>query len=202
MSDPTLREDLVDDRQPPADGRLEEICQRFYPRVQAMVHQMLANDVRRGRPWLASVMSTGDVVQEVFLGVVRDFEGFRGTGEAALVAYLARLVRNRLIDSLRHHEAFRRDQRRHVPGLDAVLSESLSPFSRARANEDVDALRRLLATLADRDRALLLGRIEDGESFQQLADALAYASADSARKAFCAVQARLLARMPAIRGRE
>lgn len=175
-------------------GRLEELCRSHYPRVEKLVHQMLAHDVRRGRPWLASVMSTGDVVQDVFLGVVRDFDGFRGD-EATFVGYLARLVRNRMIDSLRHHEASCRDQRRHTAGLEEVLSESRSPFSRLRANEDAAELQRALATLKDRDRALLRGRIEDGESFQQLATALGYASADSARKAFCAIQAKLLLRM-------
>ena len=39
------------------------------------------------------------------------------------------------------------------------------------------------------------GRLEDEEPFQDLADALGYASADSARKAFCAVQARVLAKL-------
>lgn len=180
--------------------RLEKVCSLYYPRVQAMVHQMLASDVRRGRPWLTSVLSTGDVVQEVFLGVVRDFEGFRGADESALIAYLARLVRNRLIDSVRHHEASRRDQRRRSGDAEAIVSEAVSPGARVRTSEDVDAMQRLLATLKDRDRALLRGRIEDGESFQQLADALGYASADSARKAFCAVQARLLSRLPVNRG--
>jgi RNA polymerase sigma factor (sigma-70 family) len=176
-------------------SRLEALCHQHYPKVQQLVHQMLAHDVRRGRPWLAAVLSTGDVVQEVFLGVVRDFDGFRGD-EGSFVAYLARLVRNRMIDSLRHHEASGRDQRRHAEGLGEVLSESMSPFSQLRSSENANDVQRILATLKDRDRALLRGRIEDGESFQQLATALGYASADSARKAFCAIQAKLLARLP------
>ena len=187
--------DLTDLADVSGRARLADLCQQHYPKVQRLVHDMLAHDVRRGRPWLTAVMSTGDVVQEVFLGVVRDFDGFRGN-ESAFVAYLARLVRNRLIDSIRHYQAGRRDQRMLFDGIDAALSESMSPFSRVRSGEDADEMQRVLSTLKDRDRALLRGRIEDGESFQQLATALGYASADSARKAYCAIQARLLTRFP------
>jgi len=160
------------------------------------VHRLLASDVRRGRPWLSAMLSTGDVVHEVCLGVVRDFEGFRGGSEQAFVAYLARLVRNRLIDSVRHHEASRRDSRRTTE-LDAgtVTDPHATPSTSSASRDDAELLRTILATFPERDRALLRGRLEDHEPFSVLAKSLDYASGDSARKAFAVVQARLLARL-------
>ena len=176
-------------------ARLEAWCERHYAEVQARVHQLLAQDVRRGRPWLAAMLSTGDIVHEVFLGVVRDFAGFRGHSEGEFVAYLARLVRNRLIDTVRHHEAARRDRRRVADELPDVPASERSPGSKLGGRDDAEQLAAILQTLPERDRSLLRGRLEDEQPFQDLAEALSYASADSPRKAFCAVQARVLAKL-------
>lgn len=175
-------------------------CERFYPEVQTRVHHMLATDVRRGRPWLASMLSTGDIVHEVFLGVVRDYDGFRGNSEGEFVAYLARLVRNRIVDTVRHHQAGRRDRRLQVDAVPDLPAGERSPGSKLSGRDDAELLAGILQTLPERDRALLRGRLEDEEPFQDLADALGYASADSARKAFCAVQARVLARLQRAQG--
>jgi len=176
-------------------NRLTELCERYYGDVQRRVHRLLARDIRQGRPWLGAVVSTGDIVHEVFLGVARDHEQLRGSSEQAIVAYLARLVRNRLIDFVRHYEAARRDQRRTEPADEEAPANDLSPRSTLGRAEDAELLHQILAKLPERDRALLRGRLEDGESFRTLSHALGYASPDSARKAFAAVQARVLAKL-------
>ena len=94
---------------------LDSLFDRFYPQVKRMVHRSLTADLRDKRPWLVSAFSTGDVVQEVFRHVVRDFDSFAGTSEAAFVSYLATLIKNRLVDAIRFHEAVRRDRRRLRP---------------------------------------------------------------------------------------
>lgn len=177
----------------PHGPQLAEWCERYYPLVSGRVHRLLDRDLRRGRPWLGAVLSTGDIVHEVFLGVVRDFEDFRGRSEHAFVAYLARLVHNRLIDAVRHHEASRRDQRRLERDVVELCDPEVSPGSRLTRGEDASLLATILLRLPERDRALLRGRLEDDESFQALAKSLGYASADSARKMFRRVQARVLA---------
>ena len=177
----------------PRGEQLEEWCERYYAQVSSRVHRLLDRDLRRGRPWLGAVLSTGDIVHEVFLGVVRDFESFRGRSEHAFVAYLARLVHNRLIDAVRHHEASRRDQRRLQRDVTDMCDPEVSPGSKLTCREDAGLLATILLRLTDRDRALLRGRLEDDESFQVLAKSLGYASADSARKMFRRVQARVLA---------
>lgn len=192
---PTLEPAPVLAPMPGDNDRLNELVERHYADVQRRVHRLLARDIRRGRPWLGALMSTGDIVHEVFLGVVRDHEAFRGASEQAFVAYLARLVRNRLIDMVRHHEAGRRDQRRTESASNEALDAELSPGSKLSRREDVDVLNGILAKMPERDRALLRGRLEDGESFVTLARSLGYASPDSARKAFAAVQAKVLAKL-------
>lgn len=179
----------------PGGAQLAEWCERYYFQINNRVHRLLDRDLRRGRPWLAAVLSTGDVVHEVFLGVVRDFESFRGRSEHAFVAYLARLVHNRLIDAVRHHEASRRDQRRVQRDVIDIHEAQASPGSRLAGREDANLLASILLCLPARDRALLRGRLEDEESFQALARSLGYASADSARKMFRRIQARVLAMM-------
>ncbi|MFN3243836.1 MAG: RNA polymerase sigma factor [Planctomycetota bacterium] len=185
--------------QPPDPGasrrELAALCQRHYPAVYDRVHRLLARDIRRGRPWLSAMLSTGDLVHEVFLGVVRDFDGFRGDGDEQFVAYLARLTRNRLIDSVRYHEAERRDSRRGQVLDPEACHDAPSPVTVSMQREEVERVFAILATFPERDRALLRGRIDDGETFAELASALGYASADSARKSFRTLQARLLARL-------
>lgn len=176
-------------------SQLEQLCEQHYERVHKRVHRLLALDMRRGRPWLASLMSTGDVVHEVFLGVVRDIDGFRGQSEQAFVAYLARLVRNRLIDTVRYHEASRRDGRRTERDIDDLVDPDSTPHTSMSRSEAAELVGQILKTFPQRDCALLRGRLEDEESFGALAKALGYASADSARKAFAVAQAKLLARL-------
>lgn len=78
---------------------LDTLVRRFYPEVQRIVHHRLAKDMRQHRPWIAARFSTGDVVQQVFEGVLRDLGAFAGETEEAFVGYLAAVVRTRTRDS-------------------------------------------------------------------------------------------------------
>ncbi|MCA8969742.1 MAG: sigma-70 family RNA polymerase sigma factor [Planctomycetes bacterium] len=174
----------------------EELCALFYRDVQQNVHNALSRDVRRCRPWLAALFSTSDIVHDVFLGVLRDAGEFRGNTRAEFVTYLSRMTRNRLVDAIRHHEAARRDGRK--TDRDAEWDRSVEiepPVARLIRSEDIELAYSILETFSERDRLLLRGRIEDGESYETLANDLGYASPDSARKSFHSVQARLVLKM-------
>ncbi len=176
-------------------GAMDELFLRFYPSVRNMVHHSLATDLRRKRPWLAAMFSTGDVVQEVFQSVIRDMEHFDGESEGAFVAYLVTLIKNRLTDAIRFHEAMRRDSRRapHAgDSLDDQAAESRDPAEIAAAEEQLRRYTRALATLGPRERTLLRERLHGTTTFAELAQQFGYPSEDAARKAFCAAQARLL----------
>ena len=172
---------------------LDALFQRFYPRVQRMVHHSLATDLRTNRPWLTARFSTGDVVQEVFRSVLKDLEVFEGRNEHAFVGYLAMIVRNRILDAIRFHEAARRDGRRgSVPAEDSRLPSGEDDPAEARATEE--EMRRFhdaVGEFPERERLLLRARFEQAESVQNLAEQLGYTSPSAARRAFYAAQARL-----------
>ena len=164
---------------------------RFYARVQQMVHVRLASDLRRARPWLARRFSTGDVVQDVFWSVLKDPTGFSGSTEGAFAGYLAIVVRNRIVDAVRFHEACNRDGRRSQEPVDRTISEDHEPSRTAIATEELESFHRALAALDVRERLLLRERLEDGASFAELADSLGFANKCAARRAFFAARARL-----------
>lgn len=172
---------------------LDELARRFYPAVQELVHHRLATDMRHRRPWLAARFSTGDVVQSVFEGVLRDIGTFAGRTEEAFVGYLATVVRNRILDAVRFHEAAQRDGRRAhsmTPEFDAEGRE-IDPADAAISTEGMEKLMKALGGLEPRTQHLLRARMEGLASFRELAEQLGYGSESAARRAFFDAQARL-----------
>lgn len=178
---------------------LDRMVTSLYPPVRALVHSSLETDLRRKRPWLTAMFSTGDVVQEVFLSVVRDLEDFQGTHEGAFVNYLATLVKNRLIDAVRFHEAMRRDVRRSSErvGEQEEAPPGAGPVDLVEREEQLRAYARAIAMFPQREQLLLRERLHGTQTFKELAEMLGYPSEDAARKAFHAAQARLLLRLRA-----
>lgn len=172
---------------------LERLTERFYPTVQRLVHLKLARDLRVARPWLSARFSTGDVVQEVFQGVLRDLSAFKGKTADAFTGYLAMVVRNRLIDAIRFHEAERRDGRR---GTSLVRDDDLEslvedPAVQVELDEQHDRLRAILEAFDAPTQLLLRARFEGTATFAELAEQLGYETEAGARHAFYAAQARL-----------
>jgi RNA polymerase sigma factor (sigma-70 family) len=175
------------------DRAVDALAARFYPTVQRLVHQKLTHELRANRPWLAARFSTGDVVQEVFQGVLRDLGAFAGPDEDAFVGYLAMVVRNRIVDAIRFHEADRRDVRRGSPPP-TELDLAAPPGDPARSVEERELVDRVMATLETfepRERLLVRARLEDTASFAELTRQLGYGSESAARRAFYAAQAKL-----------
>ena len=175
-----------------------ELIERYYPVVQRIVHKELGGQLRRRRPWLAAMFSTGDVVQDVFLAVIREVDGIRCEQEGALITYLSQAVRTRLIDAVRFHEAERRDARRvrgEQEGLLDPVSSQPTPSTAAALSEQLEAFEGALSSLSARDRDLIILRLEASTPFAAIADALGMPTADAARKAFAAAQARMLVKL-------
>ncbi len=173
---------------------IEILFERYYPRVQETVHLDLATDLRRSRPWLTARFSTGDVVQEVFRSLLTDLSRFQGETEAAFCGYLAMIIRNRLLDAVRFHEAAQRDGRRSAAwtvGPDPASSQ-LGPAAEAASAESAAHLRTAMESLPERERLLVRARIEQGTQFVVLAERLGYPSKWAARRAFYAAQSKLL----------
>ena len=176
---------------------LDALSRRFYPAVEGLVHHRLASDLRQGRPWLAARFSTSDVVQDVFEGVLRDLGAFAGDTEEAFTGYLAVVVRNRIVDAVRFHEAAQRDGRRmHSLALDFdAEGRERDPASTLLTSERLERLHAALACFEPREQHLLRARLDGVASFRELAAQLGYGSDSAARRAFYDAQARLALRM-------
>ncbi|HEX5053456.1 MAG TPA: sigma-70 family RNA polymerase sigma factor [Planctomycetota bacterium] len=175
-----------------------ELIARFYDRVAALVHRQMQQRLRPQQHALLRQLSTGDIVQEVFVDVLRGLDRWEGEAEEAFVALLATLVEHRLVDQVRRSQAARRDVRRvgdAGPSTAGVPAAGASPATLAGNQEQMAIYREVLAGFSDRERALLELRLEGGVEFGELAQRLAWPSADAARKAFHLVQARLLLRL-------
>jgi len=176
---------------------LDALVRRFYPEVQRLVHLRLAKDMRHRRPWIAARFSTGDVVQSVFEGVLRDLGAFAGETEEAFIGYLATVVRNRIVDAVRFHEAAQRDGRRARPITQRfeIASGELDPADAVISDETMGELMAAMAEFEPRLQHLLRARLEGLASFRELAEQLGYGSESAARRAFFAAQAKLAVRL-------
>lgn len=154
-------------------------------------------DVRTRRPWLNPLFSTGDIVQDVCRNVLSDLDGFRENSERAFVSYLSTVVRSRLVDTIRFHEAVRRDRRRVVgsPEELELVTPSRGPATTALDRDAIDKFRIALASFTQHEQSLLRLRLENELTFEELAEKLSYNNADTARKAFYGLQAKLLLRL-------
>ena len=162
----------------------------------------MTRDVRIGRPWLRARFSTGDVVQEVFRSVIGDLGDFYGRTEDGFCGWLAMVVRNRIVDMIRFHEAGCRDGRavEALPeGADSQMrSDGTDPVTAAERREQVQSLEAALEELEPRERLLVRARMEGIASFRELAERLGYGSESSARRAFMDSQARIALRLSSI----
>jgi RNA polymerase sigma factor (sigma-70 family) len=174
---------------------VDELFRRVYPVVQETVHRRLEHDFRKRHPWMAPVFSTADIVQDTFLGVLRDLDSFRESGPDSFVRWCVRQVRNRILDSLRHHEANRRDRRREQrPPERAHEPErpGLSPVRLTELRESVLGLYRAIRCLPLRDRRLVVRRLIRGEPYSELVAALGLGSEENARARFRRAKVQLL----------
>ena len=175
---------------------LNALLARFYSRVDRYVSAVLERDLRRTRDWLSRRFSTGDVVQEVFRSVITDLSGFRGATEEEFFGYVSRIVRNRILDALRYHEAERRDVRltapeRHGDGAAPIAG----PVTVFEAGERRQLYEAALASFPEHDQALLRRRLEDQIEFSVLTAELGFGSDSATRRAFYAAQAKLVVRL-------
>ena len=129
--------------------------------------------------WARGMLDTDDLVQETVMrtfGRIDVFEYHEATG---LMAYLRQAVMNRIRNELR------RAIRNPAPStLDSSVEDNAaSPLEMLVGKDTVDAYEEALEQLDAADRDLIIGRVELGFSFAELAAASGRPSADAARMA-------------------
>ncbi|MBP9145514.1 MAG: sigma-70 family RNA polymerase sigma factor [Thermoanaerobaculia bacterium] len=150
---------------------VERVIATLLPFFQRWTHGRLPSYARRR-------MDTGDVVQEAIVGVLRNLGHIDTVDPQALAKYLAIAIRNRIADEVRrasHGEVANR--------LTDPADPRASPLEEAIDSESHRHYRTALLSLGDDDQTLLVGRVELGLSFEELALVTKRASADSARVA-------------------
>lgn len=141
--------------------------------------------------WARDVSDTHDLVQEAALQTFKNIEAFECRGEGALLAYLRQAVMNRIKDE------FRRSAR--SPDSTAVssglLDDGTSPFEVAVGAELLDEYDAALERLSPSEREAIIGRIELGLTYPDLARALGKSSSDAARMTVARALVRLAEEM-------
>ena len=135
----------------------------------------------RGRlpAWVRDGIDTSDLVHDALYRTLVRLESFESSRASALRAYLQRAVENRIHDLLRRT----RRSASSIPEADWVTGSSPSGPYRFLDDEGWREYRDGLARLTPRERRLIVGRVEMGYGYRQLALVEGMPSADAARKA-------------------
>jgi RNA polymerase sigma-70 factor, ECF subfamily len=181
---------LIGVRNGDADS-LDRLLARHLPPLKRWASGRLPN-------WARDLCETQDIVQESIVRALKHLDRFQPT-DGGLRAYFRRAVANRICDEIR------RAQRRGVQDelTDRIDARTPTPEEEAIGREVVARYDRALANLRPQERAAIVARLEQNQSYEQIAQKLGKPSVAAARVAVGRALARLEAGMkgaPAKRG--
>jgi len=154
------------------DEALERLLNYHVPRLRRWATGRLP-------AWARDRDDTDDLVQETVVRTLRKIEGFNPHHDGALQAYLRQALVNRIRDAVR-----RADRRPSaVPLSEEMAGHDDSPLEQAIGREALARYDAALTALRDQDREAIVGRIELGQSYDELAVALGKPTGDAARVA-------------------
>lgn len=129
--------------------------------------------------WARDLADTDDLVQDTLVQTFKRIDTFEPRGDGSLQAYLRQAILNRIRNELRH-KARQPDttdlERIDIAGGESPLEQAIGREAVARYEE---ALRRLTAS----ERDAIVGRVELGYSYDELAESLGKPTPEAARKA-------------------
>ena len=153
-----------------------EALDRLFTRHLAPLQRWASGRLPRGARDLAD---TDDLVQDTLLRTLKSMDGFEPRRVGALQAYLRQAILNRVRDEFRHKQR-RPDQ----TGIDDLqIGGGESPLEEAIGRQAVESYEQALARLRPEEREAIIGRVELGMSYADLADALGKPTTEAARKA-------------------
>jgi RNA polymerase sigma factor (sigma-70 family) len=137
---------------------LDRLFERYLPSLHRWAHGRIPR-------WARNSVDTADVVQETVLQTIRNLGSFEPQREGALLGYLRRSLLNRIRDR------FRYAARHPAPAelTDTSADAGASPLDLAISEEDRRRYEDALTRLMPGDREAIVGRIELGYSYEQLA---------------------------------
>ena len=134
----------------------------------------------RGRlpQWARDVGDTEDLVQDTLIQALGRMETFEARGDGALGGYLRQAINNRIIDRIRRR---RPPLAPELPAEVAALEPS--PLEQLIGKQALDRYEAALSELKPEEREAVIGRLEFGMPYAELAAALGKSSPDAARMA-------------------
>ena len=170
-SDPASTIELID-RARQGD---QEALERLFARHHLPLRRWTSGRLPR---WAREVVDTDDLVQDALLQTFRHIGDFEARGAGALHAYLREAVLNKIRDELR-----KRGRHGAAAGLDGREADhGQSPLELAIGRETFECYERALSRLKPEEREAIIGRVEMGYSYEELAAALGKVSSEAARK--------------------
>jgi RNA polymerase sigma-70 factor (ECF subfamily) len=161
-----------------------ELCARYLPRLRRWAHGRLPS-------WAREHLDTEDIVQDTLMQSVRQLSTFAPRHDRAFCAYVSQALRNRLRDAMRRAttrpsgQALSPDEPAREP----------SPLEQAVGGQMLLRYDASLQRLSERDRELIVARVEMGLDYAEIAALLNMSSINSARVAVSRALVRLAAEM-------
>jgi RNA polymerase sigma-70 factor, ECF subfamily len=151
---------------------LEEVFARAIPLLRRWASGRLPH-------WARHMVDTDDLVQETVISTLKRIDVFEYRVDSALQAYLRQAVMNRIRNEIR------RATRHAAPeSLDSGAPDAgLSPLEELIGKQELEAYDEAMAALEPHEREAIVGRVELGLSYTELASAMGRPSADAARMA-------------------
>jgi RNA polymerase sigma factor (sigma-70 family) len=163
---------------------LNDLCARYLPRLQRWAHGRLPAGAR-------GVMDTHDLVQETLTHVVRRLPSFEPRHEGAFQGYVRQALLNRIRDEARKIQ-------RKAPAEPLPTDrpgEDPSPLEEAIGSEALASYEAAMARLRDDERQAIIGRIELGLPYAELAPMLGKPTVAAAHMAVSRALVRLAQEM-------
>ncbi len=165
---------------------LEMLINRILPSLRRIGHKRLAGHAR-------SLLDIDDLVQDALVSLVRRLPHFVCHTPGGLLAYLQRVIVNRIIDATRK----RASRVEWIALPDDCEGQAESPLQRVIDKEEMLRYRAALLRLKPRDRQLIVMRIEHRLSYPEIATHLGAPSPNAARVALIRAMARLVSALEA-----
>ena len=160
---------------------LEQLLDRYRASLRRWAHGRLPR-------WARDIADTEDLIQETLAQTFKHLPRIELSDEDALHAYLRQAILNRIRNELRR--ASRHPRRAELdPDAPGV---STSPLEAAIGAQRLERYEHALASLSVSDREAIIGRLELGLTFQELADAMRKPTANAARVAVTRALVRLI----------
>jgi RNA polymerase sigma factor (sigma-70 family) len=173
------------------DRAVSVLYDRYGARVLGLIRKRLTPGLRRR-------YDTMDLGHSVFTKLIEQLPAFEDRGEVAFRHWLYTTAENSVRAKLRRLGRAGKREHSLAARLGLALSErATTPYQAAAQNDDEHRLRRLLESLGDSDREVILLRAEEGLPFAEVAHHLELPSADAARKRYARAMCRLQERWAA-----